>query len=126
MAQDPLSRVASWITPATPGEVADESLITSPPEDPVIALIAEQKRLEVLWIAADGKGHDRQAKVLDEQMGAILNQLRNRNITPITLAGAIAMLEEGLRGGLSVTSALGVSHSATAEIGSRVIALCSC
>jgi hypothetical protein len=68
-------------------------------DDPVLALIAEAGRLEVLWIAADGKGHDRQAKVLDEQMGAILNQLRNRNITPITLAGAVAMLEEGLRGG---------------------------
>jgi hypothetical protein len=98
MAQDPLSRVASWLTPAS-ADVTDESLITSPPEDPVIALIAEEKRLEVLWTAADGKGHDRQAKVLDEQMGAILNQLRNRNIKPITLAGAIAMLEEGHHGG---------------------------
>jgi hypothetical protein len=66
-------------------------------DDPVLALIAEEKRLEALWIAADSKGHDRQAKVLDEAMGAILNQIRNTK--PVTLAGAIAMLELGLAGG---------------------------
>ena len=58
MAQDPLSRVAAWLTPATPGEVADEALTASPPEDPVIALIAEEKRLEALWVAATTRGDE--------------------------------------------------------------------
>jgi hypothetical protein len=54
MAQDPVSAVASWITPATSGE----SLTASPPEDPVIALIAEEKRLEALWVAATTRGDE--------------------------------------------------------------------
>jgi hypothetical protein len=58
MAQDPLSRVAAWLTPATPGEVADEALTASPPEDPVIALIAEAKRLDALWFAATNRGDE--------------------------------------------------------------------
>jgi hypothetical protein len=89
--------VASWLTAAAPGKVADESPPALPPEDPVIALVAEERRLEELWGAADEKGHDREANAIDKQMGAILNQLRNRNIKPVTIAGAIAMIELGLR-----------------------------
>jgi hypothetical protein len=58
MVQDPVSAVASWLAPATSGEVADESLTASPPEDPVIALIAEEKRLEALWTAATTRGDE--------------------------------------------------------------------
>jgi hypothetical protein len=47
MAQDPVSAVASWLTPAAPGEVA---------EDPVIALIAEAARLDALSLAATNRG----------------------------------------------------------------------
>ena len=58
MPNDPLSHVASWLTPATPGEVADKSLTASLPEDPVIALIAEEKRLDALWGAATTRGDE--------------------------------------------------------------------
>jgi hypothetical protein len=105
MAQDPLSRVASWLTPAS-ADVTDtvESgnyIIPkeSPQgaEDPVLALIAEEKRLEALWIAAYDKGDKRQEEALDEPISAILEQIYNT--PPVTIAGAIAMLELGLGGG---------------------------
>jgi transposase len=50
MAQDPLSHVASWLTPAA---AADGPLTGG---GPVIALIAEEKRLGALFIAADTRG----------------------------------------------------------------------
>jgi hypothetical protein len=95
VAPDPISHVASWLTPAS-ADVTDKPT-TTPLEDPVIALVADARRLEELWGAAYEKKHDREANAIDKQMGAILNQLRNRNIKPVTIAGAIAMLELGLR-----------------------------
>jgi hypothetical protein len=64
--------------------------------DPVLALIAEEKRLEALWVAADKIrfGKSREVKVLGEQMGAIRDQIRNTK--SVTIAGAIAMIELGL------------------------------
>jgi hypothetical protein len=95
VAPDPISHVASWLTPAS-ADVTDKPT-TTPLEDPVIALVADARRLEELWGAAYEKKHDREANAIDKQMGAILNQLRNRNIKPVTIAGAIAMLDLGLR-----------------------------
>jgi hypothetical protein len=76
MPNDPLSRVASWLTPAS----ADVT-------DPVLALIAEEKRLEALWIAAYDKGDKPQEEALAAPMGAILEQIYNT--PPVTIAGAI-------------------------------------
>jgi hypothetical protein len=55
MPTDPLSHVASWLTPATPEvPVAHDT-------DPVLALIAEEKRLDALWAAA----RDRALEILN-------------------------------------------------------------
>jgi hypothetical protein len=85
MTQDPLSRVASWLTPTTPAEATD----------PVIALIAEVQRLDALWIEANARGcaaHYDEA--IADQVKPILVELRQTK--PVTIAGAIAMLELGL------------------------------
>jgi hypothetical protein len=71
--------------------LADESLTASPPEDPVIALIAEGKRLDALAIAADDRGDYSEAHSLEKQQDPIFDQLRQTK--PVTLGGAIAMLE---------------------------------
>jgi hypothetical protein len=71
--------------PATPAKATD----------PVIALIAEVQRLDALWIEASARGcaaHYDEA--IADQVQPILVELRQT--TPVTLAGAIAMLELGL------------------------------
>jgi hypothetical protein len=45
LAQDPLSHVASWLTPAS----------ATSADDPVLALIAEAERLDALWLAASNR-----------------------------------------------------------------------
>jgi hypothetical protein len=58
MAQDPLSRVASWLTPAS-ADVTDKPPLTSVAvDDPVLALIAEGKRLDALEVAAGIRGDE--------------------------------------------------------------------
>ena len=72
MAQDPLSRVASWITPAS-ADVTDKPPPTSRAvDDPVLALIAEEKRLDALAIAADERG--------DEIFKTLPEDIRKRSV----------------------------------------------
>jgi hypothetical protein len=52
MAQDPVSVVASWIAPARAGDADELSTTAAPMDDPVIALIAEERRLQALATAA--------------------------------------------------------------------------
>jgi hypothetical protein len=52
MAQDPVSVVASWIAPARAGGADELSTTAAPMDDPVIALIAEERRLQGLATAA--------------------------------------------------------------------------
>jgi hypothetical protein len=108
MSKDPLSRVASWLAP-TRAEA----------EDPVIALIAEEERIrcaaidlsdaaDLLFYAlpqAKRRELDMEGRRLFGEMGDLYrrseplyeeaNQLldRIRETKPVTLAGAIAMLE---------------------------------
>jgi hypothetical protein len=83
MAHDPLSHVASWLTPAS----ADA---TDTVEDPVIALIAEGNRLAALRIAACGRGDEifdtlpkdiREGRVRvsfsDSELGQCISGLKN-------------------------------------------------
>jgi hypothetical protein len=62
--------------------------------DPVLALVAEARRLEALWCAADGIRGGPEVKAIDEQMVANLSQIYGTK--PVTIGGAIAMLELGL------------------------------
>jgi hypothetical protein len=50
MAQDPLSHVASWLTPATPAEVAEKAI------DPAVALRNEWAAIEEAIGLADAAG----------------------------------------------------------------------
>jgi hypothetical protein len=87
MAHDPLSRVASWLTPAT----AETRHLPADDADPVLALIAEAARLDALWYAATNRGDEIEAENLGRRAREVGNQIRNTK--PVTLAGAIAMLE---------------------------------
>jgi hypothetical protein len=58
MAQDPVSVVASWITPARVGDADELSTTAAPMDDPVIALIAEERRLQGLATAAFARGEE--------------------------------------------------------------------
>ena len=71
MPNDPLSHVASWLTP-TSADVTDKPSPTSPPEDPVIALIAEEQRLDALWVAATTRG--------DEILQTLPEDIRERRV----------------------------------------------
>ena len=51
---DPLSHVASWLTPAT----AETRPLPAEVVDPVLALIAEVARLDALCIAAQSRGDE--------------------------------------------------------------------
>ena len=72
--------------------VAPTPIAADDKPDPVLALIAEEKRLEALWVAADKIRYEqpedirkgREVKAIDEQMGAILNQIHNTK--PVTIA----------------------------------------
>jgi hypothetical protein len=84
MTQDPFSRVASWITSATPAEAADRSLETSAgADDPVIPLIAEVARLDALWIAAQTCG--------DEIFDALPEDIRKGRVK-VSFSGELAGL----------------------------------
>jgi hypothetical protein len=50
LANDPVSAVAGWLTPATPEVPAAGDT------DPVLAMIAELNRLDALWAAAQARG----------------------------------------------------------------------
>jgi hypothetical protein len=67
--------------------VADESLIASPPEDPVLALIAEEKRLDALWDAATTRG--------DEIFCALPEDIRKGRVQVSFSAGPWGTLLDG-------------------------------
>src|ERR1700747_2858084 len=70
MAQDPLSHVASWLTTASADGTEKPPPTSAAVDDPILALIAEEKRLAALWIAAHAKGAENPpAKTLDEAKG---------------------------------------------------------
>ena len=48
MAQDPLSHVASWLTTASADGTEKPPPTSAAVDDPILALIAEEKRLEAL------------------------------------------------------------------------------
>jgi hypothetical protein len=110
MAQDPLSHVASWLIPAS-DKVADEAIGRDviAARDPLLALIAEHKRLEVeddeLWDALpEDVRRDFALRYVDLGEDAVkafsrvcdqMRQIEKRiSITPaISPAGLVAQLE---------------------------------
>ena len=85
MAEDPLSRVAAWLTPAS-ADVTDKPPPTSPQEDPVIALIAEAKRLDALWTAVTTRG--------DEIFSTLPEDIRKGQVQ-VSFSGPSAALLDG-------------------------------